>query len=310
VDNGKSPKRKSTKTSAFGTGKREAHDSSLFYNSRMHTLDELFSRPLSDAEIKQIEVPNAGKWADKIYLHTSEDMRHVPDNSIALAVTSPPYNASKEYDVNLTLDEYLGLIRRVGQEVYRTLRPGGRYAINVANLGRKPYIALNAFFYQIHVGLGFLPMGEIIWQKAKGASGSTAWGSWKSAKSPRLRDLHEYILVFTKQSFGRPDKGISDINKEDFMAGTLSIWDIPPESAKRVGHPAPFPVPLIERLIKLYTYTDDIVLDPFLGSGTTAVAAIKTRRHYVGYDISKEYIQLAEARIRKAFEEQSQQLEF
>lgn len=94
------------------------------------------------------------------------------------------------------------------------------------------------------------------------------------------------------------------------MAGTLSIWDIPPESAKRIGHPAPFPVALIERLIKLYTYAGDIVLDPFLGSGTTAVAAIKTGRHYVGYDISKEYIELAEARIRKAFAEQSKQLEF
>ena len=219
-------RKKGTKTSSFGSGKREAHDSSIFYNSRMHK--DLFNKPLSDNEIKSILVPDVGEWADKIYKHTSEDMQEIPDNSIALAVTSPPYNASKDYDDNLTLDEYLSLIARVGKEVYRVLRPGGRYAINIANLGRKPYIPLHAFFYQVHIGLGFLPMGEIIWQKGRGASGSTAWGSWKNAKSPRLRDLHEYILVFSKQAFSRPDKGISDISKEEFMAGTLSIWEIPP----------------------------------------------------------------------------------
>ncbi len=293
-----------TRTSSFGAGKREAHDSSIFYNSRMHK--DLFKKPLLEKELKDVFVPDLGEWTDHIYHHTSEDMGEVPDNSIALAVTSPPYNASKDYDNNLTLEEYLGLIQRVGKEVYRILRPGGRYAINIANLGRKPYIPLHAFFYQIHIEQGFLPMGEIIWQKAKGASGSTAWGSWMSAKSPRLRDLHEYILVFTKQGFARPDSGKSDIGKEEFMAATLSIWEIPPESAKRIGHPAPFPVALIERLIRLYTYKDDVVLDPFLGSGTTAVAAINTNRHYVGYEIDVNYIKLSESRITKALKEKAE----
>jgi len=269
---------------------------------------DLFNKPLSDNEIKSILVPDVGEWADKIYKHTSEDMQEIPDNSVALAVTSPPYNASKDYDDNLTLDEYLALIAGVGKEVYRVLRPGGRYAINIANLGRKPYIPLHAFFYQVHIGLGFLPMGEIIWQKGRGASGSTAWGSWKNAKSPHLRDLHEYILIFSKQAFSRPDKGISDISKEEFMAGTLSIWEIPPESAKRIGHPAPYPVPLIERLIRLYSYMNDVILDPFLGSGTTAVAAINTNRHYVGYDISRNYIKLSKARIEKARNEKESKL--
>lgn len=289
--------RKATHTSSFGSGKREAHDSSLFYSSRMHR--DLFREPLTELEIKGISVPPVGPWADRLYQRSSEDMAEVPDNSIGLAVTSPPYNDSKDYDTDLTLEEYLGLIRRVGKEVYRVLRPGGRYAINVANLGRKPYIPLHSFFYQIHIELGFLPMGEIIWQKARGAGGSTAWGSWKNAKSPRLRDLHEYILILAKQSFARPDKGISDITKEEFMAGTLSIWEIPPESAKRVGHPAPYPVPLVERLIRLFTYREDVVLDPFIGSGTSALAAIKTGRHYVGYDIEAGYIKLAKARIAK-----------
>jgi site-specific DNA-methyltransferase (adenine-specific) len=113
-----------------------------------------------------------------------------------------------------------------------------------------------------------------------------------------LRDLHEYILVFAKHSFSRPDKGESDIEKEDFMSATLSIWEIPPESAKKIGHPAPFPVALIERLIKLYTYTGDVVLDPFLGSGTSAIAAINASRNFVGYELNEEYVELANNRIK------------
>jgi site-specific DNA-methyltransferase (adenine-specific) len=227
-------------------------------------------------------------------------MHELPDNSIGLAVTSPPYNASKQYDEDLSLDEYLALITNVGAEVYRTLRPGGRYAINIANLGRKPYIPLTAYFYQVHMELGFLPMGEVIWQKGKGASGSTAWGSWMNARSPRLRDLHEYVLIFAKQAFSRPDRGETNIEKEEFMAGTLSMWEIPPESAKRIGHPAPFPVALADRLIRLLSYQGDVILDPFIGSGTTAVAAILAGRHFVGYDTEENYIALANERIQAA----------
>lgn len=287
---------KGTFTSSFGVGKRESHDSTRFYAKRMYT--GIFSQPLDNKELRKIETPAVGVWTNKIYCKSSENMEEIPDNSIAFAVTSPPYNASKDYDEDLSLDEYLGLISRVGREIYRVLRPGGRYAINIANLGRKPYIPLTAFFYQVHLELKFLPMGEIIWQKAKGASGSTAWGSWMSAKSPRLRDLHEYILIFAKHSFSRPDRGESDIEKEDFMSGTLSVWEIPPESAKRVGHPAPFPVALIEKLIKLYSYKGDVVLDPFIGSGTSAIAAINTKRNFVGYDLSQEYVDLAVHRIK------------
>jgi len=226
-------------------------------------------------------------------------MHHIPDNAIALAFTSPPYNVGKEYDHNLGLTEYLGLIARVGAEVYRVLKPGGRYVINIANLGRKPYIPLHALFYIVHVNIGFLPMGEIIWQKAKGASGSCAWGTWLSAKGPRIRDLHEYLLVFAKEGFSRSDKGESDITKEEFLSSTLSVWEIQPESAKKIGHPAPFPIELAERVIKLFSYVGDVVLDPFMGSGTTCIAAAKNKRHYVGYEIVPEYYQLADKRIRK-----------
>ena len=242
-------------------------------------------------------------WADRIYCHTAEAMEEIPDGTVALAFTSPPYNAGKTYDADLTLEQYLGLLARVGAEVYRVLKPGGRYVFNVANLGRKPYVPLHAYAYAIHTALGFLPMGEIIWRKASGASGNCAWGTYRSPRAPRLRDVHEYLLVFAKESYGRPERGQSDIEGEEFMAATLSVWEIPAESARRVGHPAPFPVALARRVIQLYSYVGDVVLDPFCGSGTTCVAALETGRHWVGYDIDPAYCDLARRRIAAAREQ-------
>jgi site-specific DNA-methyltransferase (adenine-specific) len=224
-------------------------------------------------------------------------MFHIPDKSVGLAFTSPPYNVGKDYEDDINMSDYLALIGRVAAEIYRVLMPGGRYVVNIANLGRKPYIPLHSMFYVIHQEVGFFPMGEIIWQKGKGASGSCAWGSWMSAKAPRLRDIHEYLLVFAKESFSRPDKGISDVSRDEFLDATLSIWNIPPESARRVGHPAPFPVTLASRVIHLFSYEGDVVLDPFAGSGTTCVAASTSSRHYVGYEIAEEYCDLARERI-------------
>lgn len=284
---------KGTTTSSFGTGKREAHDASAFYERSLYR--DLF--PAVPESSDAVEIPAPDGWADRIHCAGAESMEHVPDNGVALAFTSPPYNVGKEYEGDLGFDEYLGLIRAVAGEVYRVLRPGGRYVVNIANLGRKPYIPLHAFFYQLHMACGFLPMGEIIWRKARGASGNCAWGSWMNAKSPRLRDIHEYLLVFAKQDFSRPDRGTSDVGRDEFMDATLSVWEIPAESAKRVGHPAPFPVELAERVIRLYSYVDDVILDPFAGSGSTCVAAVRNDRHYVGYEIDPAYAALAEARI-------------
>jgi site-specific DNA-methyltransferase (adenine-specific) len=221
----------------------------------------------------------------------------VPSNSIGLAFTSPPYNVGKAYSDDLSMADYTALIEQVARQVYRVLVPGGRYVINIANVGRRPYIPMTAMFYQLHTSMGFLPVAEIIWRKAKGAGGNCAWGSWQSAKAPSVRDVHEYLLVFAKGQFGRPDIGKSTMSGEEFMQSTLSVWDIAPESARRIGHPAPFPMALAERVIKLYSYEWDVVLDPFCGSGTTCVAAKKLARHYVGYDISDEYCKLAERRL-------------
>ena len=142
--------------------------------------------------------------------------------------------------------------------------------------------------------------GEIIWDKASSAGSSTAWGSWKSASNPVLRDVHEYILVFSKGSFSRKRNGKENsIRKEDFLEWTKSVWTFPSVSAKRIGHPAPFPEELPHRLIQLYTFVGDVVLDPFCGSGTTCLSALKSGRHYIGYDVEEKYIELANERIRQ-----------
>lgn len=298
--------RRKTTTYTFGTGKREGHDASSFYKRELYKTSPLPT--ISPDKIKEYPTTPLEEWkerADKVYCHSSEQMCEIPNNAVGLAFTSPPYNVGKEYDDDLAFEEYLSLIKKVGEEVYRVLVPGGRYLINIANLGRNPYIPLTRYFWEIHMKIGFLPMGEIIWQKGRGANGSCAWGSWLSAKSPRLRDVHEYILVLAKLTTSRPDKGISDIKKEEFLQASLSVWEIAPASARKIGHPAPFPEALAKRVIHFYSYVGDVVLDPFAGSGTTLVAAARANRHWVGYDIVKKYCKLAENRVKEALNGQS-----
>ncbi len=230
-------------------------------------------------------------------------MSELPDYSVHLMVTSPPYNVQKEYDEDLTLEEYRDLLHVVFEETYRVLVTGGRACINVANLGRKPYIPLHTLIIQDMLDIGFLMRGEIIWDKAASASPSTAWGSWQSASNPVLRDVHEYILVFSKESFSRNREGKEDtIERGHFLEWTKSIWTFPAVSAKRIGHPAPFPEELPIRLINLYTFKNDVVLDPFCGSGTTCLAAFRLGRQYIGYDNNPQYKQLAEKRLGGATE--------
>lgn len=286
--------KKGSKTSKFGTTARINHDSSPYYNSK------LYSEFTGDSGVPAVpDHPFPSEYENTLILGSSENMEEIPDCSVHLMVTSPPYNVSKEYDADLTLREYLQLLRRVFAETYRVLVHGGRACVNVANLGRKPYIPLSDYVSQLMLEIGFRMRGEIIWDKGAGAGVSMAWGSWQSAANPVLRDTHEYILVFSKGSFSRekPADKQDTITREQFMEWTKSVWTMNPESAKKVGHPAPFPVELPYRLIQLYTYTGDIVLDPFMGSGSTAIAALKANRKYVGYEIDPLYKQLAEERI-------------
>ena len=286
---------KRTQTSSFGSPGRIGHDSTAFYASKLYE-----SLP-KEQRVEYVENAIEAQFLDRILCKSSEMMDELPDDSVHLMVTSPPYNVGKDYDENLTLEEYRAFLKRVWKEVYRALVPGGRACINIANLGRKPYIPLHAFIIEDMLDLSFLMRGEVTWNKGSSAGSSTAWGSWLSSTNPTLRDVHEYILVFSKDTFSR--KNIngreSTISRNEFLEFTKSVWTFPAVSARKVGHPAPFPVELPYRLIQLYTFEEEVVLDPFMGSGQTAIAAIKTNRHYIGYEVDEEYVKLAERRIRE-----------
>lgn len=298
-----------TSTSNFGVSRREGHDSSGFYAR--------FRPPeLSDDDTvldpKPVEEP--------FVLGDSRNLHTLADDSVALVVTSPPYFAGKQYEEELERDgipasyaEYLELLGDVFAECARVLEPGGRIAVNVANLGRRPYRNLAADVTTIlQDRLGLLLRGEIVWQKGEGASGSCAWGSYRSATNPVLRDLTERVVVASKGRFDRAltvkqraARGLpheSTVGAEDFMALTLDVWNIPAESATRVGHPAPFPVELPAQLIRLYTFADDLVLDPFMGAGSALVAAAQLGRRYVGYDTDPAYVEIARRRVSDVLE--------
>ena len=251
---------------------------------------------------------------DVIYRHDARDMSGVESNSVALVVTSPPYFAGKEYEETLGANgvpasyfDYLGLLRDVFTECARVLEPGGRIAVNVANLGRRPYRSLAGDVTGLLQDLGLLLRGEVVWWKGRAAGGSCAWGTFQRPGNPVLRDVTERIVIASKGRFDRalkPERRLrlglpstATISRDEFLEATTDLWEIPPESARRVGHPAPFPIELPTRLIDLFTYEGDVVLDPFMGSGTTAVAAVRAGRHYVGFETDREYADRAEERI-------------
>ena len=280
------PPRRRTATSNFGVGRRESHVADAFYAR--------FEAP----ELSADEHVNPHEPGVSCLCGDARRMDAVADDSVALVVTSPPYFAGKQYEEELDREgvpgsyiEYLALLRDVFAECKRVLEPGGRIAVNVANLGRKPYRSLAADVMTIlQDDLHLLPRGEIVWQKGEGASGSCAWGSFRSAANPVLRDVTERVIVASKGRFGRARSpkerrrdGLpheSSIGADDFMALTLDVWDIPPESAVRVRHPAPFPVELPQRLMELYTFRGDLVRRPVrrVGLDPGGGAALRARR--------------------------------
>ena len=244
-------RRAATSTSNFGVGRRESHVADAFYAR--------FEAP----ELSADEHVNPHPPGVSCVCADARQMDAVQNDSVALVVTSPPYFAGKQYEEELDREgvpgsyiEYLELLRDVFAECKRVLEPGGRIAVNVANLGRKPYRSLSADVMAIlQDDLRLLPRGEIVWQKGEGASGSCAWGSFRSAANPVLRDVTERVVVASKGRFGRarsPKERRRErpAAREHHLAPTtswrltLDVWDIPPESAVRVQHPAPFPVEL------------------------------------------------------------------
>lgn len=288
-------KRRGTKTASFGSTEKISHDSSKLYDSRIY--DEV------DGESDVPYVDNSDtipkNVLDTVILGDSQYMDKIPDNSVHLMITSPPYNVTKEYDDDMTLSEYLGMLKKVFTETWRVLVTGGRACINIANVGRKPFIPLDSYIDMMMMDIGFLMRGKIVWDKGMTAN-SMAWGSFKSPSNPVLRDTNEYILIYSKQKFGRDktDKKAT-INKKEFIAWTRSIWQFSPESARKIGHPAPFPEELPRRLIELYSFEGDIILDPFMGSGTTGLASLKCNRHFLGYEREERYLKLAMNRVKK-----------
>ena len=295
-----------TSTSSFGVSRREAHDASAFY--------ERFPAP----EIRDEDSINPHAATDRLWVGDARDMDgcgNIADRSVALVVTSPPYYAGKEYEqavghghVPASYVDYLNMLEDVFKECVRKLEPGGRIAVNVANLGRRPYRSLSADVITIlQDRLRLLLRGEVIWQKAKGAAGNCAWGSFQRPGNPVLRDLTERVVIASKGRFDRaqpaarrseaglPSEGSA--HADEFMEATTDVWEIRPASARRVGHPAPFPVELPQRLIELYTYRGDLILDPFMGAGSTAVAAARSGRYYVGFDTDRSYVDLAQQRV-------------
>ena len=299
---GRARRRQPTSTSRFGTSRREAHDASAFY--------ERFPAP----ELSADEAVNRSPVVDTLYCADARSMTDVLDASVALVVTSPPYFSGKEYEADLgangspaTYLEYLDLLHDVFAECVRVLEPGGRIAVNVANLGRRPFRSLAGDVASVLQELGLLLRGEVVWWKGRAAGGSCTWGTFQSPANPVLRDVTERVVIASKGRFDRARSAaeraadglpsVATITREEFLEATTDLWELSPERASRVGHPAPFPVELPQRLIELYTYRGDLVVDPFMGVGSTAVAAVRTGRHYVGYDTDPGYVRLARERI-------------
>lgn len=262
------------------------------------------SKRLSEKDLKALEaIKNAEIYEPEVYYKSSEQMEEVEDNSVQLIVTSPPYNVGKNYSLyydKKEIDTYLSFINRVWKECKRVLCKGGRIAVNVADTWRQPYIPLHALIIQQFLDLGMLMRGVIYWDKGASVGVSTAWGSWRSASNPTLRDVGEYLLIFCKDSFKlHTDNKISTISPEQFTLYTKSLWSFSAVDTKE-GHPAIFPDELPKRLIQLYTFLGDTVLDPFLGSGTTCKVAKAWGRKSVGYEIDESYRPIIEKKIGDA----------
>lgn len=254
------------------------------------------------SEIPEIDV---SAIVNKIICGDSEIiLKEFPDNFIDIIITSPPYNFGLEYKNNINKDaiywrDYFDKLNRIWKECYRILKPSGRFCVNIQPLF-SDYMPTHHIISKQLLELGLLWKAEILWEKHNYNCKYTAWGSWRSPSMPYLKYTWEFIEVFCKESHKKEgDLNKVDITGDEFKKWVYARWDIAPESnMKKYNHPAVFPEELVKRLLKLFSYQDDIILDPFNGVGTTTLVAYKLKRRYIGIDISEEYCKTAEERLK------------
>lgn len=259
------------------------------------------------SEVNEIDVSGI---VNRIVCSDSEIvLKEFPDNFVDIIITSPPYNFGLEYKNDKNKDalywrDYFDKLNRIWEECYRVLKPAGRLCVNIQPLF-SDYMPTHHIISKQLLELGLLWKAEIIWEKHNYNCKYTAWGSWKSPSMPYLKYSWEFIEVFCKESHKKEGESSKiDITGDEFKKWVYGKWDIAPESnMKKYNHPAMFPEELVARLLKLFSYQDDIVLDPFNGVGTTTLVAYKLKRRYIGVDISEEYCKTAEERLK---EEQKQ----
>jgi DNA modification methylase len=227
-------------------------------------------------------------------------MKSLKPNSVDLVVTSPPYNFDmnySDYDDKKKWDEYFKRMSEFAEVLFEKVKVGGRVAINIQPLF-SDFVPSHHYISEIFRAAGFKWRNEILWEKNNYNCKFTAWGSWKSASNPYFKYTWEFIEVFSKEQNGRAEKGLSDITADEFKAWTISKWSIAPErKMKAFGHPAMFPQEIPNRLIKLFSYVGDTVLDPFMGLGTTGVICRMTNRNFIGHELSRDYFERAVSRI-------------
>jgi site-specific DNA-methyltransferase (adenine-specific) len=255
-----------------------------------------------DAEVRDLRLaPHYQDDLVTIYTGDSTHLAFLADESVDLIVTSPPYNLDMSYNGyhdDVPYEDYLLWVGLWARALHRVAASSGRACINIpldSNKGGKRPVY--ADYVRVFLEAGWKYQTTIVWNE-NNISRRTAWGSWRSPSAPFVTAPVEMIPVFHKGAWPRrrADR-TADITRDEFLAWTLGCWEFNGESPGKVGHPAPFPLELPTRLIKLYSYVEDVVLDPFLGSGTTCVAAKTLRRQSIGVDVDATYCQIAADRV-------------
>jgi len=244
------------------------------------------------------------EFINKIICSDSEQaLKKIPDNSIDLIFTSPPYNFGLEYkdtDDSVFWQEYFNKLFAVFKECIRVLKYSGRIVVNIQPLF-SDYIPSHHIVSNFFMEQGLIWKGEILWEKNNYNCKYTAWGSWKSPSSPYLKYTWEFLEIFVKGDLRKKgDSNLVDISADEFKKWVIAKWSVAPErNMKKYKHPAMFPEELVKRVLKLFSYREDIVLDPFNGVGSTTAVAKKLSRRFLGIDISKEYCDIAVKRLEE-----------